>query len=108
MSESIVRKESNKAFPFVDENFRVIKSNTKLAVMSDEIAMAIASGHFSWRALQMQSLQIAEYKLNKLCVPQITEGIYHWTLGYDDFVGYMRGIIDSKAFSNDGNDVLIL
>lgn len=108
LSESIVRKESNKAFPFVDENFRVIKSNTKLAVMSDEIAMAIASGHFSWRALQMQSLQIAEYKLNKLRVPQITEGIYHWTLGYDDFVGYMRGIIDSKAFSNDGDDVLIL
>jgi len=99
LSKRIVEKESAKAFPFVDENFRVIKSNTKLAVMGNKTTMAIASGHFSWRELQMKSLQIAEFKLKELRMPQIAEGIYQWTLGYDDFIGYMRGIIDNEVFS---------
>jgi CRISPR-associated endonuclease/helicase Cas3 len=101
LSRRIMEKESAKAFPFVDENFRVIKSNTKLAVMGDKTAMAIASGNFSWRELQMKSMQIAEFKLKELRIPKIAKEIYHWILGYDNFIGYMRGIIDNEVFSKD-------
>jgi CRISPR-associated endonuclease Cas3-HD len=92
----LLKKESEKDFPFVEENFKVINTDTRIAVADMKIVDRIRNGHCDWRELQKHSLQIAYYKLQELHIPQITEDIYHWDLAYDDFLGYMAGIIQTN------------
>ena len=91
--EMLLKKECGKDFPFVEKNFKVINTETRIAVADIKIADRIRNGHCDWRELQKHSLQIANYKLQELRIPQIAEDIYHWNLAYDDFLGYMAGII---------------
>lgn len=83
-------------FPFVEENFKVIETDTRIAVADKKIVDRICNGYCDWRELQRHSLQIASYKLQELKIPPITEEIYHWNLAYDDFLGYMAGIIQKS------------
>ncbi len=92
----LLEKESVKDFPFIEENFKVIDANTRIAVADIKIVDRIRNGHCDWRELQKHSLQIAYYKMQELHIPQITEDIYHWNLAYDDFLGYMAGIIQKS------------
>ncbi len=101
LSKRILEKETIKDFPFVDENFRVIRSNTKLAVVDNTTAQRVIAGHFSWRDIQRNSVQIAEYKLEEMHVNPIAKDIYQWVFGYDSFIGYMRGILDVGVFSGE-------
>ena len=96
-SLGLLKKECNKDFPFVEKNFKVINSDTRIAVADIKIVDRIRNGHCDWRELQKHSLQIANYKLQELRIPQIAEDIYHWNLAYDDFLGYMAGIIQNLS-----------
>ena len=89
----LLEKEIDKNFPFVEDNFKVINTDTRIAVADIKIVDRIRNGHCDWRELQKHSLQIADYKLQELHIPPIAEDIYHWNLAYDDFLGYMAGII---------------
>ncbi|NLX93878.1 MAG: hypothetical protein GXZ02_08475, partial [Clostridiales bacterium] len=51
-----------------------------------------------WRELQKVSVQIAKYKLDELRTPMIMDNIYNWNLEYDNFLGYMAGIVKLKRF----------
>ena len=92
----LLTKESERDFPFVEENFKVINTDTRIAIADMKIIDRIRIGYCDWRELQKHSLQIAYYKLQELHIPQITEEIYHWNLAYDDFLGYMAGIIQKN------------
>ena len=46
-----------------------------------------------WRELQKRSVQIWGYRLEALGIPEISDGIYEWNYPYDDFLGYMAGIL---------------
>ena len=105
MSKKLSDKESERNFPFVNENFKVIDSDTRITVVADSIADRIRMGHINWHELQHHSLQIAYYKLQELRISPIADGIYHWNLRYDDLLGYMAGIIDNLKYEN---DVLII
>ncbi len=95
LSDQLIEREGARDFIFVDDNFRVIESDTRLAVVDEHTAKAVAAGSFSWCELQKNSLQISRYKLeDELHAPRIAQDIYHWTFGYDDFIGYMRGILN--------------
>jgi CRISPR-associated endonuclease/helicase Cas3 len=99
--KKLIKSENEKNFPYVNDNFKVIDSNTRIAVVDDEAASAIINVHADWHYLQQNSLQIAKCKLDELHVPQIANGIYHWTLGYDDFLGYMHGVIKANTLAHD-------
>ena len=105
MSKKLPDNECERNFPFVNKNFKVIDSDTRITVVDSTIADNIHKGHINWHELQQNSLQIAYYKLQDLHVPQIADGIYHWNLKYDDFLGYMAGIIDNLKYEN---EVLII
>lgn len=89
----LLEKEAAKDFPFVEENFSIINTDTRITVVDETIVDGIRNGYCDWRLLQKHSLQITYYKLQELYVPQIAEGIYHWNLAYNDFLGYMAGVI---------------
>jgi len=105
IGEKLLHKEHERNFPFVNDNFKVIDSNTRITVVNSTIAESICRGHINWRELQRNSLQIAHYKLQELRVPEIADGIYHWNLKYNNFLGYMAGIIENL---NHTSEVLIL
>lgn len=91
----LLEEEISKGFPFVEENFKVIEADTCLAVADERIVDRIRNGRCDWVELQRYSLQIASFKLQELKIPEIAKGLYHWNLKYDNFLGYMAGIIQS-------------
>nr|WP_304364210.1 helicase-related protein [Methanocalculus taiwanensis] len=94
--KELLKFEDIKDFPCVEKNFKVIEKVSRIAVADKKIVNRIQNGYCDWRELQRHSLQIASYKLQELNIPPITEEIYHWNLAYDDFLGYMAGIIQKS------------
>lgn len=96
ISKKLLDYEKLWDFPCVEKNFKVIETDTRIAVADKKIVERIRNGHCDWRELQRHSLQIASYKLQELNIPPITEEIYYWNLAYNDFLGYMAGIIQKS------------
>lgn len=92
--KTLVSNEKLQNFPFVEKNFKVIQTNTRITVVDAKIAEKIKSHKIDWRELQNNSVQIAKHQLDKMRTPEILEGIYHWNRKYDDFLGYMAGIVE--------------
>jgi CRISPR-associated endonuclease Cas3-HD len=94
--------ETHRSFPIVENEFNVIKRDTRIAVVDEIFAEKIQHNAGNWQDLQKNSVQIAKYKLDEVHSPEIMPGIYHWELGYDDFLGYMAGIIQFKKLEGEG------
>ncbi|MDR1482526.1 MAG: CRISPR-associated endonuclease Cas3'' [Synergistaceae bacterium] len=102
LHRELLKNEDALNFPFVSENFNVIDSDTSsIAVVDADLAERVKHRRASWRELQRQSVRIANHRLKELKVPQITGeiDIYLWSLGYNDFIGYMAGVLDAKKFA---------
>lgn len=93
----LIKQEDEMQFQTVDREFKVIDSDTVPAVIDDSLAEAIARGSGDWRALQKKSVSIRRYKVKAWNLKEIADGVYKWTLGYDDFLGYMSGILNKGA-----------
>lgn len=98
--KELLAYESASNFRSVEKGFRVIDSDTRIVVVNQEVASGLEYGRLNWRELQKNSVQIAYYKLAELKTPEILPGIYEWNLGYNDFLGYMAGIVRLKRFDN--------
>jgi hypothetical protein len=88
--------ENDMRFHKVEKEFRVINSDTRLAVVDKELAHRIENYEsVSWRDIQQGSVQIWAYKIEQLKIPEFQGryNIYQWTYQYDDFIGYMAGVI---------------
>ena len=99
--KNLVTNEELQNFPQVERDFKVIDSDTRLVVVDSTVAERLQYGKVDWRELQKVSVQIARYKLNELRTPVVLENIYRWNLDYDDFLGYMAGIIKLKKFEGE-------
>lgn len=89
----LLSSEANGRFPDVEERFRIIDDTSEIAIVSREIAEKVRSGVTDWKELQMNSVQIPEKQLKRSHQEEIIPGIYDWVLGYDEFLGYMAGIV---------------
>lgn len=91
--KKLIENEGSLRFEQVEKDFRVIETDTRLVVVDSIEADRLQYGKVDWRELQKASVQIAKYKLDELRTPVLTEKIYKWNLDYDEFLGYMAGII---------------
>lgn len=98
--EELLSLENNKRFPHVEDKFKVIDSNTRIVVVNENVAIELENGEIDWQELQKNSVQIVYYKLKQLGTQEIIPNIYRWNLLYDDFLGYMAGIIQIKKLDN--------
>jgi len=98
--KKLIEYENLQGFRYVEHDFKVIDSDTRLAVVDTAIAEVLRYGQVNWRELQKTSIQIAKYKLEELRIPLIMDGIYRWNLEYDSFLGYMAGIVKLKKYSS--------
>lgn len=96
--KKLVTNEDLRNFPQIEQDFKVIDNDTRLVVVDSTIAERLKYGKVDWRELQKVSVQIAKYKLDELRTPMIMDNIYNWNLEYDNFLGYMAGIVKLKRF----------
>lgn len=92
-------------FATVSDRFSVIESNTVPAVVDDALADRISKGQGDWQLLQVKSVSIRREKAKAWGLKEIKRGVYQWTLRYDSFLGYMRGVLDME---NQNNEVLLV
>ena len=74
--------------------FQVIESDTVTAIVDETLAEEVARGEGDWKALQRRAVSIRHSKIGVWKLKEIVSGVYQWTLGYDTFLGYMRGVLD--------------
>jgi len=95
-SESLLIKDNQLRFPQVEKDFQVIASDTRTVVVGDELIERLEK-HLpvNWRDIQKSSVQIWGYRLDALHIPEVLRhhGIYKWIFNYDDFIGYMAGVL---------------
>lgn len=93
--------ENEMQFQEIDKKFKVIDPDTVTVVVDPLIAEKIACGKGDRRLLQKNSVSVRHAKIGSWHLESIANGVYLWTLGYDDFLGYMKGVLDiSKAKNN--------
>lgn len=102
-SDSLLKSERMLRFPQVEKDFRVIASDTKTVVISEELIRKLEEySQVDWRDIQKSSVQIWGYRLDELRIPEVHghPGLYKWTYAYDDFIGYMAGILPLEAIKS--------
>lgn len=111
--EEIDRAEKAEDYPEVAKLCRVITADTRTVLVDRTLAERIESGdrvHFpSWRDIMHHSVQIWASRLRPgdWPVKQIGNGeLWAWTGEYDDFLGYMAGVLEIAAFKNGDLTVL--
>lgn len=99
--KKLLGSEDSSEFRVIEREFKVIDTDTVLAVVDSVLAERLRFGKITWRELQTMSVQIAKTKLIEYPLPEIQEGIYHWNYGYDDFLGYMAGFLKLKKLADE-------
>lgn len=101
--DDLQKNENNGRFPLVEKEFRVIDSDTRVTVVDELIIQKLENFEaVDWRELQNKSVQIWGYQLEKLGVQEIRNGIYKWVYPYNNFLGYMAGVLpvlENEQFS---------
>lgn len=92
-AKHLLDAEIARNFPKVQEDFRVIDEDTVLVVADPELKEQLRSGGCDWKAIQRKAISVQRYKVDQLHLQPIIDGVYDWNLGYDDFLGIMRGIL---------------
>mgnify|MGYP000962171497 CR=1 FL=1 len=95
-SNSLLKSEETLQFPQVEKDFKVITSDTRTVVIDPEMISRLEKRlPVDWQDIQRSSVQIWGYRLENLHVPEIFgyPGVYTWTYAYNDFIGYMAGIL---------------
>ena len=109
LKDAIRNHENVMDFPEVKKLFRVIDTNTYTVVVNDEIKQRLKSWEkVHWGEIQKHSVQIWGYRIESLKIPQFAQypDLYDWNLAYDDFLGYMAGVLTVEEFSAKGGVVV--
>ena len=93
--KQLMEQENVMQFRTVDREFEVIDADTIPAVVNSALAEEIAHGRSDWKTLQRQSVSIRRGKIKQWNLKEIAPGVYRWTLGYNDFLGYLSGVINT-------------
>lgn len=93
--------EERMQFQAVNDQFEMIDSNTVSAVVDIHLSELIACGKGDWQLLQKKIVSIRREKVREWNLKEIATGVYQWTLRYDSFLGYMRGVLDIEKQKHD-------
>ena len=103
--EEIRTHELAKDYPTVKELFCVIESNTLTIVVDESLKQKLLAGKkCSSTELQQCSVQVWQDRVRKMGIgtfPFFPE-VSYWTLDYNDFIGYMAGVLRAKEFEARG------
>ncbi|WP_130811757.1 CRISPR-associated endonuclease Cas3'' [Olsenella sp. Marseille-P4559] len=92
--------EGDYEFKEIASEFKVIDDDTVVAIIDPELAERAVRGYSCWENLQSGSVSIRKCYIGKWQLQKLSEDLYQWTLPYDDFLGYMRGVMELGQFTN--------
>jgi CRISPR-associated endonuclease/helicase Cas3 len=104
--DPIVKAEKARKFPYVYDNFKVIASNTITVVVDEDLRLRLEDRenrkNINPREIQLKTVNIYSSKSMSFGVAPIDgfRDLYCWTLKYDDFLGYMAGVLTITNFSD--------
>lgn len=96
LNKKLQDAEDASDFPEVQKLFRVIEADTRTVVISKTIAEKLKNGQaVDWRELQRHSVQLYATKVDglRLRAAPLLPDVFFWDLPYDDFLGYMAGLL---------------
>lgn len=105
-NDPIVKAEKARQFPDVQEQFKVISSNTITVVVDENLRDRLEARGKRWTVtsseLQQNTVAIYSTKAIQYGVVRIDgfNELYAWTLAYDDFLGYMAGVLTVINFAD--------
>lgn len=105
-NDPIVKAEKARQFPDVQEQFKVISSNTITVVVDENLRTRLEDREKRWTVtsseLQQNTVAIYSTKAIQYGVMRIDgfSELYAWTLAYDDFLGYMAGVLTVVNFAD--------
>jgi CRISPR-associated endonuclease/helicase Cas3 len=90
-------KEKCEAYREVEEQSRVIKDQTALVVIDEKIVVQLENGErVEPNEMARASVRMWFPKTKKLSLQNVAgarDELFKWNRNYDDFIGYMRGLI---------------
>jgi CRISPR-associated endonuclease/helicase Cas3 len=101
--DPIIKADKNSNFPLVNEQFRVIPSNTMTVIVDEDLRRRIENHEkIDFREVQMKSVSIYTAKAANFAVAPLqgNTNFSAWTLAYDDFIGYMAGVLTVADFAD--------
>ena len=103
--EQLREEECACEFENVAEKFRVIDSDTVTLVIGENLKLELENHErVDWKEIQNSSVQIWVNKADKLRLNNIVgyPDIYFWPYLYDNFLGYMAGVLENEKANSDG------
>jgi len=101
--DPIVKAEAKRKFPDVERQFKIISSITVTVVVDEDLRGRIER-HEKIDPMELQQKTVAIYssKLMQYGVDPLDGfgDLYVWTLAYDDFLGYMVGVLRLTNFAD--------
>ena len=94
--KELLKLENAMQFREIANAFHVIEADTVLAVTDEATANEILSGKSDWQSLQNKAVVIRRNFATNWKLRELVPDVFQWTLGYDSFLGYMRGVVDEK------------
>lgn len=104
--DTIVKAEKARKFPDVDDKFKVIASNTIFVLVDEELRQRFEDRErrkeIEPKELQQKSVVIYSSKAIQYGVMplKVSGDLYYWMLEYDDFIGYMAGVLNLANFAD--------
>jgi len=110
-SEKMVHDEKNYAFKSVEENFKVIKDESYLAVINRKLIGQIRNfEEVSWQEIQNGSVRIRKNICERLKIEESQRypGVLLWPEGakYSSFLGYMEAVLELDDFDKAGYAII--
>lgn len=97
---NLLKDDDSLSFAQVEESFRVIDNRSVSVLVQTAPGEDIGIRAISREQIQMDAVQIPQYRIKDWNVQPIRDELYRWTLAYDGFLGYMAGVLSI-------NDLLI-
>jgi CRISPR-associated endonuclease/helicase Cas3 len=107
--DRLSKAEKEKDYPGTAEHGRVIPANTRIvAVDSHLVDRLIVGERLSFQEILSGSVQVWARRIETLGLRAVfgRRELYEWPHEYDDFLGYMAGVLRMRAFLDAGGEVI--
>ena len=97
---NLLKDDDSLFFTQVEDIFQVIDNHCVPALVQIALDEDVSIHAISRKQMQMDTVQIPQYRIKVWNVQPIQNDLFRWTLAYDGFLGYMAGVLSI-------NDLLI-
>lgn len=91
---SLLKDDANLSFAQVEEAFQVIENRSVPALVNSTHDNDFSYCNITREQIQMNTIQIPKYRIEEWYAQPLRNDLYLWTLAYDNFLGYMAGVLN--------------